>query len=156
MYKSRAVTEIVGIPSATLRDWRSQGKDFEGIWGEDRKKDHSYSRRGLLSLGIMKRVRESGGSIEDAWQTAFWAVDEVARWLDVWNIEGWAPNELHKDKLTTHARWCILTDGTPIVTDDASHARDVEGDSCLVRLVDLKRLADGLPRKLVSELRIAE
>lgn len=155
VYKSKDVTRLVGIPAATLRDWRSQNRDFEGVWGEEKSKDHTYTKRGLLSLGAMKVMRDSGATVESAWSVSFWAVNEIAKWIEIWEMEPWIPGQGNVIKTTTKARWVIETGGNPIVTDNATYIADASaepGDSCRIEVIDLMRLSRNLPSELVEEI----
>lgn len=155
LYKSKDVTRLVGMSAATLRDWRSQDKDFEGVWGEEKSKDHTYTKRGLLSLGAMKVLRDSGATLETAWNAPLWAVAEIAKWIEIWDMEPWLPEQGNVIVATTKARWVIETEGNPIVTDDAARVSAATGhpdDICLIQVIDLCQLARNLPPELVKEI----
>ena len=157
-FKTGEASNLSGVPQNTIRDWRSKSKDFSNR-AEANGKDEKYTRRGLLSLGVMKVARQSGASLDEAFSIAFWSIDEISHWLDIWDMPAWAPGQNVVVKETTKARW-YFSDGqsNPIVTDDASYISQVstfEDGNCMVMVFDLWAIARNLPDALVKAVRQA-
>ncbi|MCU0909874.1 MAG: helix-turn-helix domain-containing protein [Rhodobacteraceae bacterium] len=118
-FKAKDVERLAGIPQATLRDWRSKAKDFDRD-DVDTSKDHLYSPRGLLALGIMKVLRDAGVSLPDAWAIALFAGGEVAKYLEIWEQDFWYHDARTDGALnTTRASWVYFPSGfgQPLATD---------------------------------------
>lgn len=158
--KSGEVVRLLKISDATLRSWRRQGRDFGTVHGNERG-DHTYSRRDLLSLAIMQKVKGAGTSLESAWQTAFWACEEVARWAEIWDLKGWTTgiDRGVRQSESVKARWALLpakADQNPIVTDDVSlifQMQDTDMSAITFVVVDLWAIARSLSPEVIAALR---
>lgn len=152
-FKAGDVERLAGIPQATLRDWRSKGKDFDQVAGV-RQKDHLYSRRGLLALGVMKVLRDSGVSLPDAWAIAAFGGGEVAKHLEIWE-QGFWYHDAHTDGAlkTTKASWVYFPPGhdRPFATDRLDLVSPHNGQIAQT-LYSVFEIAAALPPALVSAI----